>query len=354
MQKKKLLLSAGGTGGHLFPAQSLARELKDRYTLLFVAGKLSSSPYFDKSAYAYRDISVAPLNLKALPRFIKETVKGTKESLQIIKEFSPDLIVGFGSYYIFPLLLAATLKRVPFILHEQNSMPGKVIRLFSRFAKKTAITFPEAANRLKGDIELVTFPVRFAKNESVKEEAYRYFGLNKEKKTLLVFGGSQGAKTINQLMIEQLAHLPENIQILHFTGDGRMGELLSETYHSAHREAVVKPFEPRMDLALSVADVVIGRSGASTVAELIEWEIPSILIPFPFASDNHQEINAKHFCEVARGGRFYLESTIKEAPISETIISLLSNEGEEKKKHLKEYKRNRQTSSFSDVIVSYL
>jgi len=257
--------------------------------------------------------------------------KGMRQSGKILRSFEPDVVVGFGSFYTLPLLLAAKREKIPIILHEQNAIPGKVNRLFSRFAHATAITFPV---QIHGHTELVRFPLRKQK----EQDPWEYFGLEKGKPTLLVCGGSQGAVRLNELFLEALPRL-SGYQVLHFTG--KNSEVHEEDYGGiAH---CVKQFEPNLPLAMQIADLAITRAGASTIAELTETETPAILIPFPYATDNHQEKNAQHFV----GGEVYLEKDLTGEKLAEVITRFPLKE---KQKQIQEYKRNRNLKHLSDVI----
>lgn len=266
-------------------------------------------------------------------RASKHILKGVRQSHKIVRTFSPDVVVGFGSFYTLPLLLAAKLCKVPLILHEQNAVLGKVNRLFSRFAHTTALTFPVS---LRGPTRLVDFPLRPMESEL---DPWDYFGLEKGRSTLLVFGGSQGAARLNELFFEALPFLKE-FQILHFTG--KKGE---EPSHKAYNGMpyCVKAFEPHLPLAMRIADLAIARAGASTIAELTQTETPAILIPFPYATDNHQEKNARYF----PGGEVFLEKDLTGEKLAQVIKTFPV---EEKKKQIQQFKQKRQLMPLTDVI----
>ena len=221
-------------------------------------------------------------------------VKGVQKSLKVLKEESIALVVGFGSYHTFPLLLAARLKRVPFVLFEPNAFPGKVNRLFSNGAQFTGLQFIDGEVGLKGDSRLVSCLVRKMEKVS-RAQAAAYFSLDPKKKTLLVFGGSQGALTINQYLFEiapQLEGYKEQWQILHFVGKNDDVMRFHALYEQVKIRACVKEFEEKMSRAWRLADLVISRSGASTIAEQLNFCTPALYIPYPFATDDHQTKNA--------------------------------------------------------------
>lgn len=320
--KNKILLSAGGTGGHLFPAQALGSKLKKNHDVLFVGGGLATNRYFDRTHFAFQEIQTSSLPFKhplKLIRALKRIVVGFIQSRKILSTWRPSVVVGFGSFYTFPLLLAAWSLKIPIVLHEQNSIPGKVNRLFSKKARLTAITFPGSERYLKGPSVQVAFPLRFPRVKREKEESLAYFGLQKHLQTLLVFGGSQGGQGINRLMLEMAAVLSKDFQVLHFTGNAETTRHAKDLYSKLGIAFVLKEFEPQMDHAWNVADLAFCRAGASTVIEAIEWEVPSIFIPFPFASERHQDYNAAFFVKQVKGGWMFLEDNAKGHEIAEVI-----------------------------------
>lgn len=348
MRRKKILLSAGGTGGHLFPAQVLAEALSEKYDLLFVGAKLCQNRFFNREKFSFKEIPASSLSLS--PKKIINIFSGIWESRKILNEFQPDLIIGFGSYYTFPLLMSSLLKKIPIMLHEQNALPGRVNRLFSPFAKITAVSFPKTCELLKGKhVVEVSFPLR---KKTLENDPWDYFGLDRGKKILLVFGGSQGAKALNHLFMEVASSLPAGMQILHFTGDKEITAIASSFYKKLGLKACVKEFEEKMGNALTISDYALTRAGASTIAELIEWEKPAILIPFPFAKDNHQVMNGNHFVEEVGGGQLLLQE--EAASYLKDALARLFLESSENKKNIQKYKQKKQLKAFSELIIDYL
>jgi UDP-N-acetylglucosamine--N-acetylmuramyl-(pentapeptide) pyrophosphoryl-undecaprenol N-acetylglucosamine transferase len=338
MRKKRIILSAGGTGGHLFPAQAVAETLCE-HEVLFVGGGLSQNRFFDGSRFNFEEIHSAtfsPSNPLQMFRGGRLIFKGMQRSRKIIRDFAPDVVVGFGSFHTLPLLLAAKQQKIPIILHEQNAVPGKVNRLFSRFAHTTALTFPV---QIRGPTRLVHFPLRSNHEEN---DPWEIFGLEKGRPTLLVFGGSQGARRLNELFLEALPHLKE-FQVLHFTGMPIEG--IEEHYKSIPH--CVKPFESNLLQAMRIADLAVCRSGASTIAELIETETPAILIPFPYATDNHQEKNAHFFTS----GQVMLEKNLSGEKLAKAINTFPI---EEKKSQFRLFKQKRNLMHLSEVIQNFL
>lgn len=352
----RILISAGGTGGHIFPAVALASELKERYgsSIFFAAGKLSSNPYFQKECFLFRDISCSS---KAFQGALANC-KGVLESIQLIQEFNPDVVMGFGSYYTLPVLMAAIFLKKPLLLHEANSIPGRVNRLFSFFAKKTWIFFPEAKNQLRGSVERCKMPLRkqFQKGIVSKQEALAFFQLNPEIPALLIFGGSQGAKGINALfseavLLEMKRSLPF-FQIIHLTGSSEDMGVLNQRYTELQIPSYVKPFENRLDLAWAAADIAITRAGASSIAEQYEYGIPGLTIPFPHATDGHQQLNASHL-EKTGLGIVVSEKELSSSVFVEKILDLFAHKNLRQLK-FNEHKHNFPSFDLSDRIIDWI
>jgi UDP-N-acetylglucosamine--N-acetylmuramyl-(pentapeptide) pyrophosphoryl-undecaprenol N-acetylglucosamine transferase len=352
--KKKILVAAGGTGGHIFPSLTLAKQLVDAYpqTQILFAGKgLSKNPYFKD--FSFQDISSSTLSLKNPWRLIKGAVgisKGFYQAKRVIQNFSPDLVLGFGSYYTLPVLLAAKNEGIPFMLHEQNTMPGRVNRLLCRYAIHTAIQFPEAASRLKGKSSLVQMLLRKNGEEATKQEALSYFGFEPRRKTVLVMGGSQGARAINELFSKAAPHSGD-IQVIHLTGKG--AHLFAKHYRDKGIDCCVKDFETRMDLAYKAADLVVARAGAGTVSELIHYQTPAILIPYPYAMDNHQEVNANAI--VSAGGGVKLTEVQASPCVLAAIIKSIFDRGKDQEMEAALRKRKDfQVPSMVQLIGEHL
>ena len=300
MKRKKIVIAAGGTGGHLFPAQALAEELKNAdIDIVFMGAGLEKNRYFDRECYPYFDIPSATVfrrNPLILFNSVVHLARGVRQSLNLLKAEEPDMVIGFGSFHTFPVLCAARLQKKAIALFESNAFPGKVNRLFSRSAAYTAIVFPKAQDHLKGNTVEVAMPVRKAAKKLSIEAARGHFGLDPLYPTILIFGGSQGALAMNELFAKSLEilkpHYPD-FQVIHITGQPQSLEHYKQIYASLKVRACVKDFETDMPVAYQAASLAVCRSGAATVSELIAFEVPSILIPFPYAADDHQAKNGQ-------------------------------------------------------------
>ena len=349
---KRILITAGGTGGHIFPAQGLAQQLSD-HDVLFVAGGLGTNRYFDRTLFSFKEIACRPLSK---PKGWLALVKGVWQSLKIIRAYQPDVVVGFGSYYTVATLLAAKLARVPVVLHEANSIPGKANKWFAPYVQAVGVHFPLTKTLLKGQVVEVGMPLRagYQRVSVSREEALAYFQLDDQVSTMLVFGGSQGAKSINQWMQAWLKE--ENSwqgQCIHLTGDESIVPALQEQYRLKGIKACVKPFEKQMSLAWRAADFFLGRSGASTIAEAVEFEVPGILIPYPFATDNHQEKNADFLTSTVKGAIKILERNLNSKTLSEAIQSMMdSDRRRQKSQSIRAYKERQGRQDLCQLVLS--
>ncbi|CCB89602.1 undecaprenyldiphospho-muramoylpentapeptide beta-N-acetylglucosaminyltransferase [Simkania negevensis] len=365
-QLHKIVIAAGGTGGHLFPAQALALDLIQREPELeavFMSPGLKNNPYFQKGHFPYREIASATPYKKDPIKLLKafwHLIKGTLQSLHHLGKIKPQVVIGFGSFHSFPILLAAKLRRVPIILFESNAVPGKVNRLCSRWAKFTAIHFKRAAKYLKGKTICVRMPLLKKNHGITPEKAREYYQLDKDKLTFLIFGGSQGAQAINRFFcasLEKLLAKNFNFQVVHIVGNPERAEKLREVYSKYNIPASVKPFEDKMDFAWSAADLSISRAGAATLAEQIEFTIPGILIPYPHATENHQGKNASFVAEEIKGGVKLPEGELSSDRLVSIIEDLLESQREKlnsMKKSLQDFKEAENKEDFCSVIFDFV
>lgn len=301
---RRIALAVGGTGGHILPAIELAKNLrKEGIEVYFLGVSLDNNPYLCRE-FSY--CSVTGSN-----RSLIKIGQGVWQSLCYLKKEKIDLVVGFGSYHSFPPLTAATLLRLPFVLCEANLLPGRVNRHFAKMAKWTAVQFLEASTLLSAKTEWVDFLCeKFRNITSSKKIAAAYFGLSETLPTLLIFGGSHGASRINQKIVEVIPRLPGQFQVIHLIGKKDNQQEIEKVYLQNNIPHVVKPFEDHMEHAYTLATFAIARAGASTLAELIYFQLPALLIPYPFATDNHQVKNGRYFVDTVQGGTLLEEKDL--------------------------------------------
>lgn len=305
----RAIITGGGTGGHIYPAVAIAKGLADRYPksqILYVGTNRGlESDIVPKAGYDFEAITVSGFERKLSPKNIMvlwQAGQGVIQAAGIVRRFKPQVVIGTGGYVCGPVVMSAAMMGIPTLVHEQNAMPGVTNRILSRFATRVAVTFEDSIKRFpsRARLELTGLPVRPEIVNCSKDEALARLGLNPGKPIVLVFGGSRGARRINNAMVKVVEEFSakNSVQILHATGQVGYDEYLDAVQLSGISlgnigNIITKPYLYNMEDALAVADLVICRAGAATLAELTVLGLPSILVPYPFASENHQEYNAR-------------------------------------------------------------
>lgn len=304
----RLLLAGGGTGGHLFPAVALAEQLKREEpagSVLFVGTERGlEARLLPALGWPLRTIPMsgwAGLGVGARLRTLTGLWKSLWQSRRILGEFRPDVVVGVGGYASVPLLLAAKLGGVPYLIHEQNAWPGLANRLLGRWARRVCLSFPEAGKAFRQVPTVVTGnPVRAAMESCPPLPAGAPL--------LLVFGGSHGARAINRAMLAALVQLEGwrgTLKIIHQAGAAEVEGVRQGYREAGWDEVEVLPFIDDMAGAYARACLVLCRAGATTLAELTACARPAVLIPYPHAAGNHQVLNAATLA--ARGAAIMIE-----------------------------------------------
>ncbi|MBM7855939.1 UDP-N-acetylglucosamine--N-acetylmuramyl-(pentapeptide) pyrophosphoryl-undecaprenol N-acetylglucosamine transferase [Desulfohalotomaculum tongense] len=339
----RVIVTGGGTGGHIYPALAIAKGIKSRHPgaeLLYVGTNRGlESDIVPKEGYAFKTIKVSgfqrQLTLKNL-KVLWQAGQGMWQAVNLVRRFKPDIVIGTGGYVCGPVVMAGVLHRIPTLIHEQNALPGMTNRILSRFVSSVAVTFEDSIKRFpsKARIKLTGLPVRPEIFSCDKDKAYSEFGLDRNKPVVLVFGGSRGARSINMAMVKVVQELQNQrgIQVLHATGRAGYDEYI-KTLSSKGISLVntgnitTVPYLYNMQNALAVASLVVCRAGAATLAELTALGLPSILIPYPYAAENHQEYNARALAE--RGAAIMIrDAELTGELLLEYINRLLSSPGE--------------------------
>ncbi|MCP4342059.1 MAG: undecaprenyldiphospho-muramoylpentapeptide beta-N-acetylglucosaminyltransferase [Desulfobulbaceae bacterium] len=330
--KIRLLLTGGGTGGHLFPAVATAQEFLQQMPeseILFVGTKrkvdaksLAAYGFASESIHCYGLKGKSPLKLvKALAVLPFSCL----QALMIILRFKPDIILGVGGYVTGPVVAAAKSQGIPIIIHEQNSVPGLANRKLGRMADRVCLSLPGSGEEFPSEKILYTGnPVRSKILELAGKAQHRVSG----KRTLLILGGSQGAQAVNSLVIEALCSLTDadlqGLKVIHQTGD-RDEEQVCNAYQQRGIDAEVAGFFMNMHEVYEQADLLVSRAGATTLSEIAVLGKPAILIPYPSAADNHQEKNGQYY--VSGGGAVqFTQKELTDKQLSGTILQLMNNE----------------------------
>lgn len=332
MKKPRFIISGGGTGGHIYPAVAIANELKAQYPdaeFLFVGAQdKMEMQKVPQAGYPIEGLWIAGLQRKLTLQnalFPVKLASSLLKSFRIVKKFKPDVVIGTGGFASGAVLKVASMLGIPTVIQEQNSYPGITNKLLAKKANKICVAYENLERFFpKEKMMLTGNPVREDLIEvgSKKEEAVSYFKLDASKKTLLVLGGSLGARRINQLIEKELDFLlSQNIQIL-----WQCGKLYLNDYekYNSKGNVQVTAFIDRMDLVYAAADVVISRSGASSVSELCIIGKPTIFIPSPNVAEDHQTKNAKAI--VDKNGALLIKESDLDYQFETVFSDLISNE----------------------------
>lgn len=328
----RILVACGGTGGHIFPALGFlsALELRQRHTdILVVVAKRNIENHIipDKYKIAYIDISPikSKLDIENII-YILRLFKAALQSITIIAKFNPDVVVGFGGYASFLPVFFAWAFRINTVIHEQNVLIGLSNRILARFVDRIAISFNRTKDYLKDyrrKLVLTGNPLRPQLTRLNKQEALSFFGFSKDKFTILVMGGSQGAHKINMEFFKTMSLIKGKVdpQIIHLCGANSF-DFLNDSYKNLDITAKLFKFLDKMHYAYAAADLVICRAGAMTISEIISYELPCIIIPYPYAR-RHQMANARILTD--RGCGILIEDAYLNAQALSGIIIEMAN-----------------------------
>ncbi len=334
MKNPRFIISGGGTGGHIYPAVAIANELKSRFPeaeFLFVGAKdKMEMQKVPQAGYAIKGLWISGIQRKLTldnAMFPFKLLSSMWNSFRIIKSFKPDVVIGTGGFASGAVLKVASMLGIPTVIQEQNSYPGITNKLLAKKANKICVAYENLERFFPKDKMILTGnPVRQDLiNEASKSEAIAYFKLDANKKTLLVLGGSLGARRINQLIEKELDFLlSQNIQII-----WQCGKLYLNDYekYNEKENVQVTAFIDRMDLVYAAADVVISRSGASSVSELCIVGKPTIFIPSPNVAEDHQTKNAKAISD--KNGALLMKENELDTQFEIVFSDLISNESKQ-------------------------
>ncbi|KPL09852.1 hypothetical protein AMJ71_05385 [candidate division TA06 bacterium SM1_40] len=334
----KVVLAGGGTGGHIFPALAVADELarlgRDVETVFVGRRRGMERAIFSRSGSQYFGIPARGFVGKGA--FEKGVVFpltlfwGLVQSILVLREVRPHSVVGTGGYVALPVVLAALLLGLPTLIQEQNSIPGMTTRLLAYFADEVHISFPRTSRllRAKGRVVLSGNPVRRFDIVKSPAEARRSFGLDGQRRTVLLLGGSQGAHSLNRAFVDALPHLAalSDVQFLVQTGP-RDVDLVQGAVRETRLSVVVREFIEEMAAAYRSADLVIARAGATTMAELLAVGAPAVLVPFPHSAGGHQEYNARE-AERVGAAKAIPDSELSGERLAQVVAGLLEDEHE--------------------------
>ena len=339
----KAIIAAAGTGGHINPALAIANKIKQEEPnseIIFVGTDRGlENDLIPRAGYDLKRIEAYGFNRKISLDNVKKmykTFKSIGQAKKIIQDFKPDIMIGTGGYICLPVALAASKLKVPIVLHESNAFPGVAIKMLSKKASAILVGFEDAKKRIRNteNVVVVGNPSKVKKisfTNSQKEKILKEIGLTDiEKPIVLVFGGSQGAQKINESFINIISKkINEKYQIIWATGPNQY-EIIKAKLQSLNinidniSNVKILPYIYNMEEVMNCVDLVVSRSGAMTITEISIVGKPSIFIPFPFATENHQEYNAK-VLEKVGAAKIILDADLDFNILNSTINEIISD-----------------------------
>lgn len=347
-----IIVSGGGTGGHIYPAISLIEELKKRdenNKILYVGTEKG----LESSIVPKLGIDFKTIHVRGIPRKInansfkalKELFKGLKEANKILKDFKPDLVIGTGGYVSGPILYKATKTKAKVAFHEQNSFPGVTNRILSRYVDRYFVTFEESIKYFKNQEKAVVTgnPIRnrFTDIGTNKDAAIEQYKISENKKVVFIFGGSNGSEILNKATLDMVDKISNQdvFEVILATGKLNYDEFIQKSGNDI-RNLHIYPYIDDIDKAYSVSDLIVTSSGAITLAELSFLGKASILVPKAYTTENHQEHNARAFEKIG-ASKVILEKDVNANTLFDQINEILSDD-----KLLQELSENSKKMSY--------
>ncbi|MDD7305718.1 MAG: undecaprenyldiphospho-muramoylpentapeptide beta-N-acetylglucosaminyltransferase [Peptoniphilaceae bacterium] len=328
----KVIVSGGGTGGHIYPAIAICQKLQERHEdvdILYIGTDFGpEKAIVEKHGYKFRPIESMGMPRKISKKLFKsffKNIKGLKQAKKIIKEYKPDIVIGTGGYVCGPILYRAFKKKIPTLIHESNSYPGLTTRLLSTKVNYVLISYAQAMTHLKNkDNVIVTGnPVRNNFSNKYTESDLEKLGIKKDRPVVFSFGGSNGSYWMNKAVSNMAEHLDGKFYLLHQTGNRYYEKFMEDTPKNDYLK--VFPYIDNIDLFYAVSDLIIASSGAMTLAELSSVKKPSILIPKNYTTENHQQFNAETYVDNG-ASLMILEKDLNEYSLYDNILDIVKDE----------------------------
>ena len=332
----KILISGGGTGGHIYPGISLANELKARdkkNDILFVGTERGmEAKIIPREGFKFNTIIAKGIkrqlcfdSFKAIIIFFISLI----QSYKILKKYRPDVVIGTGGYVSGSIVLMASILNIKTFIHEQNVIPGITNKFLSRITRATFLSFNQSKEYFNNKAKLIFTgnPLHFKNIKQNTDRKYKKFNLDSLKKTILVLGGSKGAASINRAVIGGINLIKEDIkngwQVLLISGQDDYDSII-KIMREDHKIFSIEPYLHDIEKAYSLADLIICRAGATTLAEIGAYGLPAILIPYPYATHNHQEVNARIFTREG-AAILILEKDLSDKKLAQVLLDILKD-----------------------------
>jgi UDP-N-acetylglucosamine--N-acetylmuramyl-(pentapeptide) pyrophosphoryl-undecaprenol N-acetylglucosamine transferase len=361
INQKTIVIASGGTGGHLYPTIAIAEEIREKhpaFRVVFIGTPdRIEAREVPKLGFGFMpiEISAPGKSLRHLLKFPFQYQKASRRSLSILQELKAGVFLGGGAYLSVPVAYAAKRRRIPIALLEINAVAGRANKILSRSANKIFLSYPEAASdftNVKEKVEVVGTPVRTSlENGTIsQEEARKHFGIDPDRKTLLVFGGSLGARSLNEAMRRSAKNLlSAGMNIIWQTGNSVNNREMQKDFTDSD-SLCIKEYISEMPAAYAAADLIVSRAGASTLAELATLGKPAILVPYPLAVRNHQEINAKAY--ESSGAAVVIRDNELDRLLEKNVLHLIQDERIRKK--MSEKMKARENITARNVVAEWL
>ncbi len=338
----KVVIAAAGTAGHINPGLAIANKIKEKEpdsNFIFIGTNRGlENDLVPRAGYNLRTINAYGIQRKLTIENIKNLYsiyKSIDEAKKILEDFKPDIVIGTGGYICVPVVISAKKLNIPVVLHESNAFPGVAVKLFKKKADKILVGFEDAKKRLndEGNVVVTGNPIKLKKldlNDSQREKIRNDLGIKSDRPVVLVFGGSQGAQSINKSFLEIIVNKKnKKYQIVWAAGPKQFEEIkakLEEVNINIDNIENVKivPYIYNMEEVMNVCDLVVSRSGAMTITEVSAVGKPAIFIPFPYATENHQEYNAK-VLENVGAAKIILDKDLNSEILEATIEKIISD-----------------------------
>lgn len=367
----KIVLTGGGTGGHFYPAVSVAQYIikisEERKLVPPEIYYFSESPYDEdllfKNNIIFKKVSAGKIRryFSVLNFFdLFKTLGGIIKATTLMFSVYPDVVFSNGGFGSFPVIFAAKLFKIPVVIHISDSVPGKVNLWASKFAEKVSIGFEEAAEYLpKEKVAYTGNPIRRGLSIPLEQGAHEFLKLDKNIPTILIFGGSQGARIINDVILDILPKLIEKYQVIHQTGTNNFKEVIERAYVVLEKSKYKERYKPfkylgllAMRMSVGASSLIVSRAGAGSISEIAVWGVPSIIIPITDSAGNHQRENAFSYARV--GGAIVIEEmNLTQNLLFSEINRIIEDENKKElmKKGAKEFSRHDAAQVIADGIL---
>lgn len=331
----RVVVSGGGTGGHIYPALSLIKEIKQQdpsAEILYIGTKRGlESDIIPREGIPFETIDISGFKRKLSVENVKTIIrffKGTTRAKKLLNSFKPDVVIGTGGYVCGPVVYAAAKLKIPTVVHEQNSVPGLTNKFLSQYVDRVAICFEEAKRYFPEQKVVFTGNPRASEVLHVNPKAGKQsLDLDPMKKTVLIVGGSRGARPINEAFHSVMSEFgKKHYQVVYVTGAVHYDAVMEAVKDQKPSNVIIKPFIHNMPDVLAAVDLIVARAGATTLAEITALGLPSILIPSPYVTNNHQEKNAEAL-RVNGAALVLREQGMSGQTLLEEIDRILSVEG---------------------------